>query len=81
MKITKDLLAPPTYWAEITGMRRCIKVLKIQAWHLRQAGMTAEAAEMNRVARAISDAAQRENPVAESESLGWFMRPNVRANL
>lgn len=76
-KVPKMLLKPPTYWAEVIGVRRAIKVIDLQAAHLRQQGNNRAAHDLRDVARALKAAITKENAVAECVTLGW---PNVRGN-
>jgi len=73
-KVPKMLLTPPTYWAEVIGVRRAIKVIDLQAAHLRQQGNNRAAHDLRDVARALKAAITKENAVAECVTLGW---PNV----
>lgn len=70
-KVPKMLLTPPTYWAEVVGVRRAIKVIDLQAAHLRQQGNNRAAHDLRDVARALKAAITKENAVAECITLGW----------
>lgn len=78
MKVQKMLRKPVHHWTEIYGMRRAIKVLNLQAQHLRNAGDHRAAYALRVVSDALRGAIAKPKGVAEMDALGWVVDEQVK---